>query len=88
MAAVTAAQVACEAAAGLTEPRKGVELKRFLPRRVDGSDNGFIMLKCRECRPPCSSKPEGGKQGLLSVTSCRPPFSTPSVTGQDWEGRP
>lgn len=45
---MAAAQVACEAAAGLTEPRKGVELKRFLPRRVDGSDNGFIMLKCRE----------------------------------------
>lgn len=27
-------------------------------------------------------------QSLLSVTSCRPPFSTPPMRGQEWEGRP
>lgn len=42
------AQVSCRVAAGLTDPRKEAEHKRFLPRRVDGKENGFLMLRCGE----------------------------------------
>ena len=44
------AQVSCRVAAGLTDPRKEAEHKRFLPRRVDGKENGFLMLRCGEPR--------------------------------------
>jgi hypothetical protein len=41
-------QVSCRVAAGLTDPRKEAEHKRFIPRRIDGKENGFLMLRCGE----------------------------------------
>lgn len=46
---VFALQVSCRVAAGLTDPRKDAENKRFIPRRVEGQENGFLMLRCSKC---------------------------------------
>lgn len=45
-AAAFETMVSCRVAAGLTDPRKDAENKRFIPRRVEGQENGFLMLKC------------------------------------------
>ena len=40
--------MSCRVAAGLTDPRKDAEHKRFVTRTHEGVENGFLMLKCRE----------------------------------------
>jgi len=61
-------------AAGLTDPRKDAEHKRFIARRIDGQENGFLMLKCGECCSRAASA--AGCNNLIHVVTASRAGST------------